>query len=250
MFIADSDKEWEKFGKEDAYYGVLTEEKFRKENLTDSAKQDFFKTGQSHVHNILTKVKQHVDDGFVVKRALDFGCGVGRVAIPLAYITEDVTGVDISDSMLMEAKKNSHEQGLKNIEFVKADEKLSLVQRKFNFIHSFIVFQHIPVKKGQRLFSLLLDKLESGGVCVAHFSYAKTSKLKRLTSFLSSTVPFSGNILNLLKGEPFMAPRMQMNNYDLNKLLSQIQREAMSHCYLDFTDHGGALGVTFYFKKL
>ncbi|AWF81455.1 class I SAM-dependent methyltransferase [Microbulbifer sp. A4B17] len=250
MFVTNSDREWEKFGKNDAYYGVLTEEKFRKSNITDDVKEYFFETGRNHIQSTLAQVRQHVDEDFIVKRALDFGCGVGRIAIPLAGIAESVTGVDISDSMLDEARSNSHTRALENIEFIKADETLSIVQGKYNFIHSFIVFQHIPVQRGEKVFSLLLDKLESGGVCVAHFTYGKASKLNRLTSFLSNHVPLAGNILNLLKGKHFSAPRMQMNDYNLNRLLSFIQREAVSNCFLDFTDHGGAFGVTLYFKKL
>jgi hypothetical protein len=34
---------------------------------------------------------------------------------------------------------------------------------KYDFIHSYIVFQHIPVERGKRIFEKLLAHLETGG---------------------------------------------------------------------------------------
>ena len=39
MFNRNTDREWEKFGANDPYYGVLTHEKFHKANLTDENKK-------------------------------------------------------------------------------------------------------------------------------------------------------------------------------------------------------------------
>ncbi len=80
-------------------------------------------------------------------RALDFGCGVGRLVIPLSKIAESVTGVDVSESMLNEAISNCDNQNVNNANFIKADDNLSMLSGKYDFIHSYIVFQHIPTKR-------------------------------------------------------------------------------------------------------
>ncbi len=91
MFSTDTDKEWEKFGKDDPYFGVLTDNKYQKSNLTDEKKNEFFKSGFDYINNVLANIRQHIDQTFTIKKALDFGCGVGRLVIPLANLAEEVT---------------------------------------------------------------------------------------------------------------------------------------------------------------
>ncbi|HKJ31811.1 MAG TPA: class I SAM-dependent methyltransferase [Balneolales bacterium] len=99
--------------------------------------------------DILKKIRKYVDPHFSINRALDFGCGVGRLLIPLSVYSSHVTGVDVSESMLDEARKNCEARQITNVDFIKSDDDLSLLNRKFNFIHSYIVFQHIPAKRGE-----------------------------------------------------------------------------------------------------
>ena len=44
--IDDPDESWRKFGKTDPYFGVLTADRFRKENLDEAALRDFFASGE------------------------------------------------------------------------------------------------------------------------------------------------------------------------------------------------------------
>src|SRR5277367_1629330 len=100
-----TDHEWEEWGRRDPYFGVLTHPRFRRANLTEAAKSEFFESGRLHVEYVMQVVRKHIDADFTPKRALDFGCGVGRILIPLAQVTQEVVGVDVSPSMLHEAKR-------------------------------------------------------------------------------------------------------------------------------------------------
>lgn len=51
---------------------------------------------------------------------LEIGCGTGRVTIPLAAAGVAITGLDVSSSMLAEAKRKAEQQSLK-IRWVQAD---------------------------------------------------------------------------------------------------------------------------------
>ena len=73
----DPDKEWEKFGEKEPYYGVLTQDRFRKEKLDKEQLVDFFKSGQEHVDYILHMIRTWIQPDFSPTRVLDFGCGVG-----------------------------------------------------------------------------------------------------------------------------------------------------------------------------
>ncbi len=65
--------------------------------------------------------------------ALELACGTGRLTIPLAREGMDITGLDISDSMLDVAREKAVSRGLK-VEFVKGDMREFSLDRRFNTI--------------------------------------------------------------------------------------------------------------------
>ena len=99
MFGRDTDKDWERFGRGEAYYAVLTHDEYRKSNLSDEAKEEFFKSGSNYIDEILDKIKKHIDHDFEIDKTIDFGCGVGRLVIPLAKYAKEIVAVDVSDSI-------------------------------------------------------------------------------------------------------------------------------------------------------
>lgn len=249
MFDKSSDRHWEKYGKDDPYFGVYTDDKFHKNNLTVENKQIFLKSGENYVLKIIDQVKQHIDPNFVPDCVVDFGCGVGRLVIPLAGISKNVTGIDISESMLDEAKKNCEELNIKNANFINSDDMLSQLKGKINFIHSYIVFQHIPINRGMLILKSLLEHLQENGVGVLHFTYARHSKINNIPSFFREYLPFGHNLLNLIRGKGFFARHMQMNEYDLNKIFYVLQMSGVSQLYTEFTKHRHKVGIIIYFKK-
>ncbi len=64
---------------------------------------------------------------------LELACGTGRITIPLAEQGIQITGLDIKDSMLDQAKRKSMEKGL-NIEWIKSDCRDFSLKDKFNLI--------------------------------------------------------------------------------------------------------------------
>lgn len=248
MFNSDSDRDWEKFGRHDPYFGVITDERFRAANLSDANRIMFFASGQEYIDSLVERVRRHVVADFTIRNALDFGCGVGRLLIPLARISGQVTGVDVSDAMLAEARKNCEARAIGNVVLARSDDRLSAITGNYDFIHSFIVFQHIPPHRGLVIFQNLLARLADGGVGVVHFTYGKENQRKWL-ALLKDYVPLAKNLINLVRGRPFFAPQMQMNCYDLNRVFLLIQKAGAACCHTEFTDHGGELGMIVYFRK-
>ncbi|MBA3686919.1 MAG: class I SAM-dependent methyltransferase [Planctomycetes bacterium] len=244
-----TDEEWEKFGKDDPYFGVVSCDQFRKSSLTDAGREEFFRSGQRHIDEVFAKIRTHLDPGFAPKRALDFGCGVGRLVLPLAGMVGEVTGVDISESMLAEARRNCASRSVGNATFVTSDDRLSQVTGTYDLVHTYIVLQHIPVQRGMRILERLVALLADGGVGVVHLTYAKAYANRRFIQFAKKHIPLAVNLINLVKGRRFSAPHMQMNTYHLNQVFLAIQRSGAVGCHSEFTDHGGELGVTVYFRK-
>ena len=107
---------------------------------------------------------EHVDAALSPQRILDFGCGVGRVVIPFAQIAADVVGMDVSPSMLAEARSNCTAGGTTNVTLLRSDDILSTVEGTFDLVHSCIVLQHIEVPRGTALFAQLVRRIRPGGV--------------------------------------------------------------------------------------
>ena len=81
-----TDKDWERWGATDPYFGVISSDRFRKEGLDQAAKNEFFATGSEHVERVYRLIEEHFDQTFNPKAALDFGCGVGRLVVPAVQL--------------------------------------------------------------------------------------------------------------------------------------------------------------------
>jgi len=241
----NTDNEWEKWGKNNPYYGVLTHEKYRSKNLDENVKLEFFESGKKDIEHIIRTCRRKIDKSFSPEMALDFGCGVGRLTIPLAKIAGHVVGVDVSKSMLNEARNNCEEYNINNVSFFESDDKLSKLNEKFDFIYSLLVFQHIPTERGIRIFEKLLHLLQDGGIAALQITYWKAILGD---SFGVPPIDEKKSIPNFIN-TPSEDPQMQMNAYNLNKLYFLIYSMGIQNIYSEFTDHGGELGCTLYFKK-
>lgn len=245
-----SDGAWEWFGSKDPYFGVLTEDRYRGQVLDDAALMEFFATGEEHIQSVFDVVRRTIDPGFDPTRALDFGCGVGRLVIPLAARCRRVVGVDISESMLSEARRNAHSRGLTNVDLVVSDDDLSAVTGTFDFVHSVIVLQHMPVAAGMRVLNAMLRLLDPGGVGALHLTYARDASLLRRTLHKVLTIaPALHVFLNIVRRQPLRTPMMQMNNYDLSAVVAVLQRAGCTEIHAELTDHHGRMGAFIFFKR-
>jgi SAM-dependent methyltransferase len=247
----DTDKAWEYFGNTDPYFSVLTLDEYKKENFSSEGRKRFFESGAAYTRFILQVVRNTIAPSFdpTTARALDFGCGVGRLVIPLASICKQVVGVDISDAMLMEAVKNCEEFGISNVDLIK---DVSQATGVFDFIHSYIVFQHISPKRGEAILKRMLDLLREDGVGVIHLTYHRKGSLfsrVRYWVYTSVPIPFLAGFWNLLKGRAFHEPIMQMNEYNMNSILRLLQESDCHQSLMRFTDHGSTYGVILFFQK-
>lgn len=240
---------WEDFGAKDPYFGVVSEEKFRSDSLTKDNKEAFFASGIVHVEKVFSAIKRHFDPEFSPRKAIDFGCGVGRILIPLAQRCDSVVGIDVSPSMLTEARKNCDENRIKNVRFYEDLAEFESSPECFDMVHTYIVLQHIPTKAGQKNISALINLLNAGGIGVIQLHYGQNKSVNSLIYWAVRNIPFSKNFVNLFTRRKFWEPRAQMNQYNLNWVFKKLQSEGITDVHCSLEDHGGALGVIVYFKK-
>jgi SAM-dependent methyltransferase len=242
-----TDVAWEEWGRRDPYFGVITDAKFRQSDMDERAKQEFFESGESHAHGVLTTIRRHLDPGFAPRTVLDFGCGVGRLLIPFAKMIGEVVGLDVSPSMLQEARRNCDQHGLTNVRLLESDDSLSTLTGSFDLIHSCIVFQHIPAERGREIFSKLLQHLCPGGVGAIQLTYSKArfASTHGLAPAPSAIVPSPDTTPQLIAADA--DPEIQMNPYNINEIFFLMQRRGVQQFHVEFSDHGGELGVFLFF---
>lgn len=152
-------KHWDLFASRDPLWAILTHPE-RKHSRWDV--REFFETGVWEIGQSLELVES-LHPGLRKRRALDFGCGVGRLTQPLAQQFEEVYGVDISASMIQQA--NDHNQFGDRCRYVvnqKGDLRI-FPDRHFDFIYSNITLQHMPPRYSRRYIAEFVRVLAPGG---------------------------------------------------------------------------------------
>ncbi len=238
--VYDSARQWELYGARDPYYGVLSAPGFHRARLDAATRERFFATGRRQVAELLRAIDSLAGPDFECRRALDYGCGVGRLTLPLAERCEHVYGVDVSPSMLREADGNATRMGVRNVEWVPA-ERLQELSGAYDLAHSYLVFQHIPVREGERIFAELVRGLRPGGVGSIHLTLRATSPTAGLFHWTMKTVPLAYNVFNLLRGRDWSYPHMQMNRYSLNRLGALLADAGITEWHTRFLPGNGRM---------
>jgi 2-polyprenyl-3-methyl-5-hydroxy-6-metoxy-1,4-benzoquinol methylase len=235
-----TDRSWQKWGEMAPYYGVLSDEKFSSQNIKQN-RDFFFETGEEFICQVVQRYEQAF--GLLSHgRALDFGCGVGRLTLPLARRFDEVIGLDVSPGMIAEAQKNALDFNILNINFQLSDDDLSCVASQFDFINSYIVLQHIPVERGMAILRSLLSRLNPGGGFMLHFSLRRrATALMRLLYTIRHKVPGINILANYIRHRPIFGPAMQMNEYRIENIMFELMKIDVSNVSIFTEMHNGVL---------
>lgn len=238
---------WEYFAANNPYHTVVTLEKYKTENLAESLRDEFFSDGALYLEKVWQEIEVNFGQ-FSPSRVLDFGCGVGRVVIPFTTRTTTVTGVDISENMLEEAKHNCQIRNIENVNFFQTDEFFRNDNLKFDLIHSAMVFQHIKPVLGMQMLKTLIERLENHGIAVLHFTYLHTKGwLKSLQLSAYRDIPFLYKIKGILQRRN-IEPFYPIYTYNLNAIMAVLQENDCHRCMVRFSQHGFN-GVLLFFQK-
>jgi SAM-dependent methyltransferase len=135
--LAAIGKGWEQAAHDDALFNILTIP--GKEN-GQWVEEEFFARGVNEIEDVLDRVSDLIGPK---GKALDFGCGVGRLTQALAAYFEEAHGVDIAPEMIRQA------EGFSNLEntFFHLNLTSDLSQfdtGQFDLVYTRIVLQHMP----------------------------------------------------------------------------------------------------------
>jgi ubiquinone/menaquinone biosynthesis C-methylase UbiE len=142
MNLKNVRKNWEKFGKADPLWAILTNPG---KDRNRWGEDEFFQTGIDEISKVMRYLKtQGWGGNFREKIALDFGCGVGRNTLALTEYFKEASGVDIASPMIVLAKKYAKKRNKPAKYFLNTENNLELFpDNKFDFIYTNIVLQHM-----------------------------------------------------------------------------------------------------------
>jgi SAM-dependent methyltransferase len=160
MHLTTLKKHWTEFGKQDPLWAILTVDD-KKDGKWET--EEFFEHGRRDVEawfGAALAAKPSIVRG----KALDFGCGVGRLTQSLARHFEFVVGVDISPPMIEHAKKyNRYGNGCQYFVNDRPDLR-QFPNDEFDFIFTLIVLQHMTPHYEKCYLKEFMRVLKPGGV--------------------------------------------------------------------------------------
>lgn len=231
--LRDTDADWQELGATQPYWGVLTHPSYRTEALTDDALAQFYGSGVDHVDRLVAQF-QRLYGAAPQGRALDFGCGAGRLTEAMAAYAGETIGYDISPGMLNEARKRGT-----------ASYVGELPDGRFGWINSFIVLQHIPPERGMALIDDLLERLAPGGLLSLQLTVWRDARHDEpapapRTGWRAFVPPA------LRRSKPPPPPPkglVMMFDYDLSAVVRLLNAHGVEEMNLVSTHHDGHNGV-------
>ena len=171
---------YEQFGREDPLYAVLSC-KGRRHNKWNP--EEFFETGRQEVGAVLGYLRD-LRVPLRSDRALDFGAGVGRLSQALAEHFSRVIGIDIAESMVLEARRHNRHGERVEYRVNTTDDLATLDSESFDFVYSNITLQHIPPEPAERYIREFFRVLRPGGVTVFQVPNGRAFAPRSLGAFL------------------------------------------------------------------
>jgi len=195
MKLKSQKKLWETLAKYDPMWAILTEEEKRNNKWNP---EEFFQTGVHEIQSLMTELdvlKISVEK----TRALDFGCGIGRLTQALAEYFDSVIGVDISPEMINIA--NSLNKYPNNCKYVlnETSDLSQFTSNSFDLIYSNIVLQHIKPKISENYIREFVRLAKPSGIIVFQIPYSiifrRRIQWRRRLFVLIQTLGLNGSIL-------------------------------------------------------
>ncbi len=151
--------EWNERAREDAHYFVA----FGRRDQDD---EEFFATAADLVRELEAELKRLPPDvPAASRRALEIGCGPGRLMRPMSRHFGEIHGVDVSDEMIARAQRKLAGVPHAHAHHASGSDLALFDSGYFDFVYSYAVFQHIP--SAEVVFSYLRETvrvLKPGGI--------------------------------------------------------------------------------------
>ena len=151
--------DWNRRALEDANYYVAF-------GRRDQDESEFLSSAADVVRDLEGEIKRlPAETAPSSRRALEIGCGPGRLMRPLSRHFGEIHGVDVSDEIIARAREKLRDIPWAFAHHANGSDLAQFPSNHFDFVYSYAVFQHIP--SAEIVYSYLRDTvrvLKPGGV--------------------------------------------------------------------------------------
>jgi SAM-dependent methyltransferase len=235
-------RDWSDLGELDPMWAIASTPERRHGGWDEAA---FAESGARKAAGLLRRL----DDLGVPARhgtALDFGCGVGRLSLPLADRFETVVGVDIAPPMIEAAHARAREADVVNARFL-VDGEIRLEPASFDLVYCALVLQHQPsAAAALGLMERLATLVAPGGVLVVQVPTWLAPRLRlqpgrRIYGLLRSLGVPARFVYEHLKLQP-----MRMVAVHRGRIDACLSDAGLRELRADERDRGGVRSLTLY----
>jgi SAM-dependent methyltransferase len=130
--------DWNDRAREDANYYVAF-------GRRDQDNSEFLSTAADVIRDLEGELKRlPAEAGSSSRRALEIGCGPGRLMRPMSRHFAEIHGVDVSDEMVAQAAEKLRDIPWAQAHHASGSDLAAFFSDYFDFVYSYAVFQHIP----------------------------------------------------------------------------------------------------------
>jgi len=139
MNLHDLQRHWDAFGEQDPMWAILTDPARKGRRWTA---EEFFATGVAEIEALMGEARRF---GLPAsrRRALDFGCGLGRLTQALADHCDEALGLDVAPSMVAQAATFNRHGARVRYEVQTAPPFHQIASRSMDLVYTGRVLQHI-----------------------------------------------------------------------------------------------------------
>ena len=164
--------DWDARAREDAHYYVAFGRREQDET-------EFLSTAADVLRELEKELKRFsASQPPAARRALEIGCGPGRLIRPMSRHFGEIHGVDVSPEMIAHARARLSDLPAARLHATAGSDLSLFPDNHFDFVYSYAVFQHIP--SAEIVFSYLRETvrvLKPGGFAHLHINgLPKTSR--------------------------------------------------------------------------
>src|SRR5712691_11132287 len=133
-------RDWNARAREDAGYYVA----FGRRDQDDAG---FFATGAEVIKGLEWELRRVPAAQRANWRALEIGCGPGRLMRPMSAHFAEIHGVDVSDEMIALAREKLRGISHAHVHATDGASLAVFADDWFDFVYSYAVFQHVPTRE-------------------------------------------------------------------------------------------------------
>lgn len=115
----------------------------RPDRLGSWTAEDFFASGEAQIADVVAGLRKQGLMPASTHRALDFGCGLGRLTRALSLRFDETVGVDISAGMIAQAQRLNADLSNCRFQLGERPDLSDFEDGSFDFVLSLITLQHV-----------------------------------------------------------------------------------------------------------